>query len=99
MNSRERRESLDAMEAMIRQSLQARTGSKVPGANVRRSLLQRAGRQRRRLDWRLPTNVGNASEEGQVWLPVTVSPHQHVLYIEALFGPRLSWLSFNQLMR
>jgi hypothetical protein len=96
MSSRDRREPLDALEVLIRQSLHERVpATAAPRPEVRRRLMNRASRQTRRLGWRLPV-VLNRSLEDLASRSYT-SPQTHILYAEALFGPRLSWL--NQLMR
>jgi hypothetical protein len=104
MNSRERRDRLDPFEIRIRESLMTEAGRKTPAPEVRRSLLERADRRQRRLGWRWPVlsflsfalpslfDPGYANLSG----PTT---QVHVLYVESLFGPRLGWASFNQLIR
>ncbi len=55
MSSRERRGPVDDFESMIRESLLERAGGRHPRPVMRRTLLQRAARQQRRLGWRLPS--------------------------------------------
>jgi hypothetical protein len=104
MNSRERRDRLDPFEIRIRESLMAGAGRKAPAPEVRRALLERADRQQRRFGWRLPfLSILSFA------LPTLFDPgyarfanqnsQVHVLYVESLFGPRLGWASFNQLIR
>jgi hypothetical protein len=96
MSLRDRRESLDALEVLIRQSLQERVPpAAAPRPEVRRRLLDRAGRQARRMGWRLPVMTNRTLED--LASRAYTSPQAHILYAEALFGPRLSWL--NQLIR
>jgi hypothetical protein len=104
MNLRERRDRLDPFEIRIRESLMADAGRKAPAPEVRRALLERARPRRRRLGWRLPFipilsfalpslfDPGYATGGSQ-------NSQTHVLYVEALFGPRLGWASINQLIR
>jgi hypothetical protein len=95
MNSRERRDSGDAMDLLIRQSLQDRAGGKTPRPVVRRSLLARAARQQRRYALRLPSLAGFLKHD---YLPFSHHTAQNqMLYLEALFGPRMGGFSFNQL--
>ena len=103
MNSRERRDRLDPFEIRIRESLMAEAGRKAPAPEVRRALLERAGPRRRR-GWRMPLIpilsfvLPSLFDPG--YAQVTNQNSQtHVLYVEALFGPRLGWASINQLIR
>lgn len=101
MNSRERRagrDSADPRELLIRQSLQDRAGGKTPRPVVRRNILQRAARQQRRYAWRLPSSVTGLFKHDYAHFSHHTSQNQ-MLYVEALFGPRLGGFSFNQLMR
>ncbi len=97
MNSRDRRESFDAFEVMIRQGLHTRAGEKLPRPELRRELLQRAGRQPRRAPWRLPVALPSLFSEPDYVRQRTAE--NHMLYLESLFGLRLGWFSYNQLMR
>jgi hypothetical protein len=86
------------MELLIRQSLQDRAGGKGPRPVVRRDLLARAARQHRRYALRLPGAISGLLRDD--YMPFTHHTTQNqLLYIEALFGPRLGGFSFNQLMR
>lgn len=98
MGSRDRRESLDQFEILIRESLAARAGGRAPAPQARRGLLQRAAREQRRFSWRLPVSLPGLFNDGQSRLTNQSTQH-HRLYLEALFGPRLGWFSFNQFMR
>jgi hypothetical protein len=103
MNSRNRRDHLGPFEIRIRESLTTEAGRKAPGPEVRRLLLERAGRQQRRLGWRwrLPSLSFAVSSlfDGRSSRLINANTEMHVLYVEALFGPRLGWASFNQLIR
>jgi hypothetical protein len=104
MNSRERRDRLDSFEIRIRESLMAEAGRETPAPEVRRALLERAGRQQRRFGWRLPLlpllsfALPSLFDPGYAQ-PANENSQVHVLYVESLFGPRLGWASFNQLIR
>lgn len=99
MNSRDRREPYNASEVLIRQALQARAGQAAPAPQVRRRLMERAAQQHRRSAWSLGAGLTRLfAEPGGDWRP-SVAPHHQLLYVDALFGPRLGWVSFNQLMR
>jgi hypothetical protein len=98
MNSRNGRESVDPFELLIRQSLEDRAGGKTPRPVVRRTLLARAARQQRRLSWRLPGSVTGLFKHDYARFSHHTTQNQ-MLYLEALFGPRLGGYSFNQLMR
>ena len=98
MNSRERRESLDGFELLIRESLQERTGNCAPAPSVRQELLARAGRQQRRFIWRLPAALRNRMDEGSSRSAYQFSP-SHRFYLEALFAGRLGYMALNQLVR
>lgn len=98
MSSRDRRESLDPFEITVRESLQARAAQQTPAPDVRRRLLQRAVRQQRRFPWRSPIAWPSLFRENRAPLDHLATQH-HMLYVESLFGPRLGWFSFNQLMR
>jgi hypothetical protein len=104
MNSRDRRDRLDSFEVRIRQSLNAEASRKAPSAEVRRALLERAARQQRRLGWRLPflpllsLALPGLFDSADHRL-TNPNSQIHVLYVEALFGPRLGWASYNQLIR
>ncbi|HUS14035.1 MAG TPA: hypothetical protein VM536_03360 [Chloroflexia bacterium] len=98
MNSRDRRESLDGFELLIRESLQERTGGCAPAPDVRQQLLGRAARQQRRFIWRLPAVMRSRMDEGSPRPTYQFSPN-HRFYFEALFAGRLGWMALNQLVR
>jgi hypothetical protein len=99
MNSRDRREPYNASEVLIRQALQVRASQAAPGPRARRRLMERAAGQHRRTAWALGSHLTRLfTDSGGDWRP-SVAPHYQLLYAEALFGPRLGWVSFNQLMR
>jgi len=98
MSSRDRRESLDPFEVLLRESLRAKAAHAAPAPDVRRRLLQRAARQQRRLPWRLPFSWPGLFRDSHFPHDQHAAQH-HLLYVENLFGPRLGWFSFNQLMR
>ncbi len=98
MSSRERREPVDDLEFMIRESLLERAGGRYPRPVLRRALLQRAARQQRRLGWRLPAVHLRLLRPD----PARLAHHAaftQMLYLQALFGPRLGCSSFSSLMR
>ena len=98
MSSRNRRESFDPFEISVREALQARVAHKTPAPDVRRNLLERAVRQQRRFPWRMPITWPSLFRESRLPHDQLAAQH-HLLYVENLFGPRLGWFSFNQLMR
>ena len=98
MNSRERRESLDGFELLIRESLQERTNGCAPAPGVRQELLKRAARQQRRFIWRLPAVMRGRMDEGLPRPTYQFSP-AHRFYFEALFAGRLGYMALNQLVR
>ena len=98
MNSRERRESLDGFEVLIRESLRERTAGCAPALSVRQDLLARAARQQRRFIWRLPAALRSRMDEGSPRSAYQFSP-SHRFYLEALFAGRLGWMALNQLVR
>ena len=98
MNSRERRDSADPMDLLIRQSLQDRAGGKTPRPVARRNILARAARQQRRYALRLPGAISGLLKNDYAPFSHHTAQNQ-MLYLEALFGPRLGGFSFNQLMR
>ncbi len=98
MNSRERRESLDGFEILIRESLQERTAGCAPAPSVRQGLLERAARQQRRFTWRLPAAMRSRMDEGSPRPTYQFSP-THRFYLEALFAGRLGYMALNQLVR
>jgi hypothetical protein len=98
MNSRNGRESSDSMEMLIRQSLQDRADGKTPRPVVRRNILARAARQQRRYALRLPGSITGLLKHDFAHFSHHTTQNQ-MLYLEALFGPRLGGYSFNQLMR
>jgi hypothetical protein len=89
---------MDQMEMLIRQSLEDRAGGKTPRPVVRRNILQRAARQQRRYALRLPGAISGLFKHDFAHFSHHTSQNQ-MLYLEALFGPRLGGYSFNQLMR
>jgi hypothetical protein len=98
MSSRERRGPADDLDSLIRESLLERAGGRYPRPAMRRALLQRAARQQRRLGWRLPSVHLRLLRPD----PARFAPHaafNHMLYVQALFGPRLGWTCFSSLMR
>jgi hypothetical protein len=105
MNSRDRRDGLDPFEVRIRESLLLRAGRQAPASDTRRRLLQRAHEQRRRLGWRRPMwsvltlGFPGLFDPGYHNRMAFATAQQHQLYAEALFGPRLGWASFSQLLR
>ena len=98
MSLRDRREPLDALEVLIRQSLRERAAGKAPSPLRRREVLQRAAHQRRHLAWRLPRLFVGLFGERPSWF-VYADDQYTPVYLESLFGPRLGWFSFNQLVR
>jgi hypothetical protein len=98
MNSRERRESLDGFELLIRESLQERTAGCAPATSVRQELLERAARQQRRFIWRLPAAMRSRMDRGESTAAYGFSP-SHRFYLEALFAGRLGYMALNQLVR
>lgn len=98
MSSRDRRESLEPFEIAVRDSLLARAAHPTPAPAVRRQLLQRAARQQRRFPWRSPIAWPGLFRENQTPPDHRAAQH-YMLSVEGLFGPRLGWFSFNQLMR
>lgn len=98
MSSRDRRASLDPFEIVVRESLRSKTARAVPAPDLRHTLLQRAARQQRRFPWRRPLAWPGLFRDNR--LPLDhYAAQRHRLYLESLFGPRLGWFSFNQLMR
>jgi len=91
MNSRERRAPLDPFEHLLRDSLKARTAGRLPEPAVRDELIRRAARQQKRL--------GDNSTSTPLGLFTERAAPNHFVSLEALFGPRTSWFSFNQLSR
>jgi hypothetical protein len=98
MNSRERREPLDPFEILLRESLMARVARKAPSANARQRLLQRAARQHQRWAWRLPFSIPGLFADSNRRLDNQQATHHHLLYVESLFGPRLSWFPLSQVL-
>ena len=98
MNSRERRESLDGFELLIRESLRERTANCAPAPSVRKDLLARAARQQRRFIWRLPAALRSRMDDGLPRPTYQFSP-AHRFYFEALFAGRLGYMALNQLVR
>jgi hypothetical protein len=102
-NRRDRRDHFEPFEIRVRESLMSEAGRKAPSPEARRLLLERAGRQQRGLGWRwrLPSLSFAVSSlfDGRYSRLVNANTETHVLYVEALFGPRLGWASFNQLIR
>ena len=91
MNSRERRAPLDPFEQLVRESLRERADGRLPEPEVRDDLLRRAARQEQRLS-------DNSPRAGYGLFGERATPN-HFISLEALFGPRTSWFSFNQLTR
>jgi hypothetical protein len=85
MNSRDQREPVNELEALIRQSLRASVARKQPSSEVRRRLLQQVGeRMRRRLLW-LPISTPFWMTEPQLQEVVVVTPPwQSLLYLSAM---------------
>ena len=98
MNSRERRESLDGFELLIRESLQERTANCAPAPTVRKELMARAAREQRRFIWRLPAAMRGRMGEHSAQPAYGFSP-SHRMYLEALFAGRLGYMALNQLVR
>jgi len=97
MNSRERRAPLDPLEQLLRESLRERAESPLPEPDVRDQLIKRAARQERRLARPSSQPLGGLFGESTRF-GYSASPN-HFISLEALFGPRTSWFSFNQLTR
>src|SRR5215831_10515489 len=89
MNSRERRAPLDPFEHLVRASLKARTAGRLPEPVLRDELIRRAARQQQHL--------GAGSAPALKGLFGERATPNHFVSLEALFGPRTSWFSFNQL--
>jgi hypothetical protein len=96
MNSRDRRGHADALDLLIRQSLEERAGGRTPRPVLRRNLLARAARQQRRYALRLPGTLSGFFRQDYAHFSHHSAQNQ-LLYLEALFGPRLGGFSFNQL--
>ncbi len=97
MSSRERRAPLDPFEVLVRESLRERAAGRLPEPEVRAKLLQRAARQNERQS-RPSLSLGSLFGEQSSRFGCSTSPN-HFISLEALFGPRTSWFSFNQLTR
>ena len=97
MNSRERRAPLDPLEQLLRESLQERAAGSLPEPDVRDELIKRAARQEQRLARQSSNSIGGLFGESTRF-GYSASPN-HFISLEALFGPRTSWFSFNQLTR
>lgn len=82
----------------MRQSLRERTRHRGPSSDLRFRLMGRAAVQRRRPSWHLPFSLMGMIAGGAPRFTQR-TPRNQIPYIEALFGPRLSWDIFNQLMR
>ena len=91
MNSRERRAPLDPFEQLVREGLQERAEERLPEPRVRAELLRRAARQEQSLS-------PNSTRAAYGLFGERATPN-HFISLEALFGPRTSWFSFNQLTR
>jgi hypothetical protein len=98
MSLRERRESLDPFEVLVRESLSEETAGKVPGPEVRAELLQRAARLQKHEASPGSVSFRGLFNDGQSRFAQSTSSH-HFVCLEALFGARTSWFSFNQLAR
>lgn len=98
MSSRERRAPLDAFDLLVRESLRERAAGRLPEPEVRAELLLKAERQQRRLAQGPSLSLADLFGERPSRFGYAASPN-HFICLEALFGPRTSWYSFNQLTR
>jgi hypothetical protein len=96
MNLRDRREPLDHIDIVMRASLRARTTGKYPAPEVRQKLLRRAAEEERG-SWRMPFSLPGIFDASARFRYRT--PMGQMVTMEALFGPRLGWFSYNQIMR
>ena len=97
MSSRERRGPLDPLEILVRESLREHAAGQLPEPEVREKLLARAQRQEQRMS-RPSLTLGSLFGEQRSRFGYSPAPN-HFISLEALFGPRASWFSFNQLTR
>ena len=97
MSSRDRRVPLDPFDVLVRESLRERAVDRLPEPEVRAKLIQRAERQEQRLS-RPSLSLGRLFGEQPSRFGYSGAPN-HFISLEALFGPRTSWFSFNQLTR
>jgi len=98
MSSRERRAPLDSFEILVRQSLREHADGRLPDPEVRAELLAKAERQERRMAQGPSLSLADLFGERPSRFAYSASPN-HFICLEALFGPRTSWFSFNQLTR
>jgi hypothetical protein len=98
MSSRDRRTPLDPFEILVRESLSERADDRLPEPEVRGELLAKAERQERRLAQGPSLSLADLFGERPSRFGYTAGPN-HFICLEALFGPRTSWFSFNQLTR
>ena len=98
MSSRERRAPLDPFEMMVRESLRERASGRAPAPEVRAELLLKAERQQRRMAQGPSVSLADLFGERPSRFGYSAGPN-HFICLEALFGPRTSWFSFNQLTR
>jgi len=98
MSSRDRRAPLDPFEILVRESLREHADGRLPEPEVRSEMLAKAERQQRRMDQGPSLSFGNLFGERPSRFAYSASP-THFICLEALFGPRTSWFSFNQLTR
>jgi hypothetical protein len=98
MSLRERRVPLDPFDILVRESLKERADGRLPEPEVRDELLARAERQERRMAQGPSLSLGELFGERPSRFGYSASPN-HFICLEALFGPRASWFSFNQLTR
>ena len=98
MSSRERRAPLAAFDLLVRESLRERAAGRLPEPEVRAELLLKAERQQRRLAQGPSLSLADLFGERPSRFGYAASPN-HFICLEALFGPRTSWYSFNQLTR
>ena len=98
MSSRERRAPLDPFEMLVRESLRERAAGRLPEPEVRVELLLKAEREQRRLAQGPSVSLADLFGERPSHFGYAASPN-HFICLEALFGPRTSWFSFNQMTR
>jgi hypothetical protein len=98
MSSRERRAPLDSFEMLVRESLRERASGRLPEPEVRAELLVKAERQQRRMEQGPSLSLADLFGERPSRFGYSAAPN-HFICLEALFGPRTSWFSFNQLTR
>lgn len=98
MSSRNRRAPLDPFEMLVRESLSERAAGRRPEPEVRGELLAKAERQQRRLAHGPALSLADLFGERPSHFGYSAGAN-HFICLEALFGPRTSWFSFNQLTR